>query len=197
MKYVFGFLANVNIYKKDFNLRIFSDNTLIDDIDFSESIESEHKIIENAEYNRFTNYYLSTGSQKRWRDWGIESVDENPVVGSKFPKHIFVYELNDQVLGTNISFQFNNTDTNYTNGFMTKSANMQLIHSFLLPKHFLRMDFLQDLENKFDKDRNPPVMTDPWSWPGTSLYYESIDGKVIDRSRMPVHGGKQKLILPV
>lgn len=198
MKYIFGFLANINIYKKDFNLRIFSDNTLIDDIDFTESITSEHKIIENAEYNRFTNYYLSAESQKRWRDWGMESQHGIELVeGGKYPKQIFVYELNDQVLGSSLSFQFNNMDTNYTNGFMTKSATMQLLHTFLLPKDFLRMDKLQDLENRFDKERDPAWLIDPWPWPGTSGYYESVNGKVIDRSHMPVHGGKQKLILPI
>ena len=59
-----------------------------------------------------------------------------------YPKKIFCYEIDEDVLNDNIEIQVKNDDNNYTNGFLTNSATIRFDTIFLMPKHFLNHDFV-------------------------------------------------------
>jgi len=66
----------------------------------------------------------------------------------RVPKNFKLYVLDESVLlGKNeISLQVENDDSNYTNGFMSKSTLIDLRHIFLLP-----IDYIQIFKNKGEK----------------------------------------------
>ncbi len=222
MKYIFGFSAKVDIYKKPFNFKITSGDYMIDDITLYESIQVQHREIKNEDYNKFTNYYLSERSQKRWKDKSVFAftyLDKSGNIsewsdiktiplhdkeyGNYLTNKIFVYEIDDKILKDRITFQFANRDTNYTNGFMTKFATIQLLYSFLIPKHLLKLKTLQKMEWRFI----PPTEQVKssifkardfyWMWPGTCSTLQEIKDKVKSVKGETPLGGSQKVFLPI
>jgi hypothetical protein len=83
-----------------------------------------------------------TKTNKSINNW-IDAYDKRRV-----PKKFKIYVLDESVLlGKNeISLQVENDDSNYTNGFMTKSTLIDLRHIFLLPR-----DYIQIFKNKGEK----------------------------------------------
>lgn len=74
-------------------------------------------------------------TNKDIKDW-ITAYEKRRV-----PKNFKFYVLEESVLlGKNeISLQVENDDSNYTNGFMTKSTLIDLRHIFLLPKDYIQI----------------------------------------------------------
>lgn len=204
MKYIFGFLGKFCLYKQPFNLHIYSNNTLIDDLTITEDIDVELKEIQNADFNKFTNYSFSERSQKRWRDVrhnvGVIG-DGNILNGNYYPKKLFLYEIDDSILKDRITFQFNNSDTNYTNGFMSKYAWMSMWYTFLIPKSLVDINKLLELGDRFDSVPRTNGLyfkneSRDWTWPGCFGVLEESDGKVKMKQNAQ-YGGVKKFHIPI
>ena len=106
MKYVLGFLFEYKYYKNPANIKIFSNNQLIDEIDLTEDINMKNitptlkEILTHKQMRKLvpsiTNNKLPSGIDPRdivsLRDTGILQI----------PKKVFVYTLDETILQNSI-----------------------------------------------------------------------------------------------
>jgi hypothetical protein len=153
MQYVLGVGFIVNKYKKNPRVRIFLDDQMID----------EHELDKNNVCGRPLEVDQLTWKLVDWEDDSWTIVQKVKVQGNKpilhtwkdqshtkflpedldkTPKYFKLYHIDDSMLEgkKQISLEILNTDSNYTNGFMTRSTTIDIRHVFLLPmeliKHF-------------------------------------------------------------
>jgi hypothetical protein len=133
MKYVLGLSFEFKYYKNPANIKIFSNNQLIDDIDLTEDIKL--KTITPDELCKNIPVY---------NDWyypGWDTLDEvdpyNSFPYTKMPEKMFVYTLDETVLQNSIKIEITNNNSNYTNGFMTKWSSFTFRYIFLVPTYYL------------------------------------------------------------
>ena len=123
MKYVLGIGYDCKKYKQDPRCRVFVNNQLID----------EFYIVtpKNKGVNKWKKYKShQTYIPYLWKKIHFYHIDEN----------VFTKEIN------NIKIELHNTDSNYTNGFMTKSTRC-LINPFLCPAEFITRKGIKKLCN--------------------------------------------------
>jgi hypothetical protein len=139
MKYVLGLSFNFKYYKNPANIKIFSNNQLIDDIDLTEDINSTNlspvTLCKNLpEYNDW--YY------PWWNTWDAKHPLYSPQ-WEKIPEKMFVYTLDETNVQNSIKIEVTNDNTNYSNSFMTKWSSFTFQHIFLIPTYYL------DLKNYY------------------------------------------------
>ena len=123
MKYVLGIGYDCKKYKQDPRCRVFVNNQLID----------EFYIVtpKNKGVNKWKKYKShQTYIPYLWKKIHFYHIDEN----------VFTKEIN------NIKIELHNTDSNYTNGFMTKSTRC-LINPFLCPAEFITRKGIEKIHN--------------------------------------------------
>lgn len=114
MKYVFGFNIGVKLHKKFPTVQVFTQDRLIDEFELDDS-------------HTFQEFSL---------------FDDDKKLANKPFRHVFnnvskkvnLYSLNEDCLQDNIKLVVRNKDSNYTNGFMTKSTLIRFAHIFLMPE---------------------------------------------------------------
>ncbi len=186
MKYVLGLLFEYKYYKNPANIKIFSNNQLIDEIDLTEDIE-----IKNVSGNMLLhkNAHLHYW-YKKWReDWirndtdnhngmwgecasdvarghtfgkshGAWSMDTKEI---QIPNKMFIYTLDETVLQNSIKIEITNNNSNYTNGFMTKWSSIAFYDIFLIPTHYLDFkNYKAFLESQTQKKHNLPDYCKPF-----------------------------------
>ena len=110
MQYVLGLGILCKKYKKNPIIRIFADDTFID----------EFEIAHNDETKKFTD------------------ISNNIKIGKNYTaKHFHLSYIDERHLNSKISIHVQNDDSNYTNGFMSKSTVISFNSTFLIPKHYL------------------------------------------------------------
>jgi len=143
MKYVLGFLFEYKYYKNPANIKIFSNNQLIDEIDLTEDINMKNitptlkEILTYKQMRKLvpsiTNNKLPSGIDPRdivsLRDTGILQI----------PKKVFVYTLDETILQNSIKIEITNNNTNYSNGFMTNCSSFIFHNIFLIPTYYLNI----------------------------------------------------------
>ena len=143
MKYVLGFLFEYKYYKNPANIKIFSNNQLIDEIDLTEDINMKNitptlkEILTHKQMRKLvpsiTNNKLPSGIDPRdivsLRDTGILQI----------PKKVFVYTLDETILQNSIKIEITNNNTNYSNGFMTNCSSFIFHNIFLIPTYYLNI----------------------------------------------------------
>lgn len=117
MKYILGLAIAFKKYQKPINVKLFADDYLID----------EFELDKNAEVQVFDQPDKDLLEFQSQCDVG----DEMP--HSKLNYHR-LYEINGDLLNKKIIIDIKCTDNNYTNGFMTKNAMIQLHQLWLAPK---------------------------------------------------------------
>ena len=128
MKYVLGVGLLYKKYKKQANIRIFSNNRLINDYILDEDVNLKKVTNINTEFvKKYTGSIMKPMSIK----------DSDELVDLKLPSKITLYELDEEAIGDKISIEVKNDDNNYTNGFMSKFAYITPFTIFLIPKSFL------------------------------------------------------------
>jgi hypothetical protein len=178
MKYVFGFNVGVKLYKKFPTIQVFIQDRLIDEIQLDDS-------------HAYTEFSL-LDDDERLTNKPFKSLFNN------VSKKIHLYILNDECLQDNIKLVVKNQDSNYTNGFMTKSTIIRFSHIFLMPEEiFLDVDAQSQIAKPFINDfsdasidtttvRDKKFIT---SWP----VYDKHMGKHMGRD----YGGDITITLPV
>jgi hypothetical protein len=140
MKYVFGFNVGVKLYKKFPTIQIFTQDRLIDEFRLNDShIFQEFSLYDN---------------DKRLANQPFKSLLNS------VSKKINLYILNDECLQDDIKLVIKNQDSNYTNGFMTKSTLVRFSHIFLMPEEiFLDENAQSQINSPFENIGWPD--TDP------------------------------------
>jgi len=153
MKYALGLSFNFKYYKNPANIKIFSNNQLIDDIDLTEDINSTNlspvTLCKNLpEYNDW--YY------PWWNTWNAKHPLYSPQ-WEKIPEKMFVYTLDETNVQNSIKIEVTNDNTNYSNSFMTKWSSFTFRHIFLIPTYYL------DLKNYYllMQKKDPVIFANP------------------------------------
>jgi len=136
---------------------------------------------------------------------------------SNSPEKIFLYEIDSRVLGDKIRFEINDKNSNYTNGFMTKSNVICFQQIFLIPKHLFAYEPLRKLYLRarkrypqlhdpahpdYAKQENPnthdhSIVNDAILWPVVKgVCTEDVEGK-IKYAQKQWYGGQATVHVPL
>ena len=130
MKYILGIGLLFKYFRGTTTIKIFSDDTFIDELTLDESITSERR-----DRMYMTDHLDTISSTSLLQNLDLSrklNVEAN--YKDEMPKKMFWYEIDESVLGRKISFEFEDKNSNYTNGFMTKSNLVSLPSILLFPK---------------------------------------------------------------
>jgi len=175
MKQVIFLNFYCQIYKKAPTARIYVGNTLIDEIEipehvdktFEEKLNKKH-IFKNefdSYFGRFFSIELSSildpvYNKKKLNPISMNSFEEYCNIEEKitYPK-TFVYVVDDEILktaGGNVSIEIKNNDSNYNNGFMTKSTLLNIAGFYVIPEIFVNnaIKITQRHENFWGKNNH-------------------------------------------
>jgi hypothetical protein len=125
-------------------MRIFADDKLVDEVELQKS--TELKAVDfGKRSDRLKNY--------KFRDLCTETHNMDTITHVQFfPKTLTTYELDRESLKSSIKIQCHNSDTNYTNGFMTKYSYVIFHSIFLVPKTLFNKSNFLPLLQKFGND---------------------------------------------
>ena len=129
MKYILGVGLEFNWYKGKTNIRLFSDNTFIHEIELDNHIHTTEKLNVVHDPAKF-----NSDPMHKKNDLTFSKNRPNSL-----PNKLFLFEINESHLGEKISFEMKDENTNYTNGFMTKSNLVKFQTIFLIPASFAAM----------------------------------------------------------
>ena len=138
MKYVFGFNVGVELYKKFPTIQIYVQDRLIDEFDLDENDLYKNVVPEKDRYVMYTHL-------------GRESRSDSIPDGDNkyFSTTLRCYTINGEYLKDHIKIVIKNQDSNYTNGFMTKSTLVYFSNVFLIPLKFL--ENIDQLKHIYDQ----------------------------------------------
>ena len=212
MKYLLGFSFFYKHFKGKFDIKIFSDKQLIDTIVLDKDIESKIKdktktVEKYADSIAFGRYFEKQATQICENEYCANYLTDHPAIGegcveNKMPERIWVYEIDEEALGDAIRFEIDDSNSNYTNGFMTKSNLFMIDNVFLFPKKFFTSKIKLIKLGKFNYKnwpsrrkaitRLPDTQHNIVAWPG--------NGFVRVGDKMTIHtwmGGDQKIHIPL
>lgn len=145
MKYILGIGLFGELYKQYPTLQVFIGDTLVEEYN-PDSIDGEK--------------HYFTKKNPNW--YGLKSLPdtEKKLIISSFPKHYKLIFLNEDFLKTQskLKIKIKNADSNYTNGFMTKSTLLNFSNIFLIRTDML--DAFQTSQNGQWYDRIKNIV--PW-----------------------------------
>ena len=131
MKYVLGLLFEYKYYKNPANIKIFSNNQLIDEIDLTEDINLKN--IQIADDNISLYNWC-----KKWKGLPVEGTDFTSEL--QIPDKSFIYTLDETTVKNSIRIEVTNDNSNYSNGFMTKWSSFTFHEIFLIPTYYLNLE---------------------------------------------------------
>jgi hypothetical protein len=216
MKYILGFTLLFKKYRGSLKLRVFSDDLLIDELVQEDSIDTisdaaKKKLMKNINGHEHLGIPVMPGAEN-------DAVKMMARHISNSPEKIFLYEIDSRVLGDKIRFEINDKNSNYTNGFMTKSNLICFRQVFLIPKHLfayepLRKLYLRDRKRcpqlhdpahpEYAKQENQntfnhSIVHDAILWPTVkAVGTEDVDGKVVAPSNDQWYGGQTTVHVPL
>ena len=216
MKYILGFTLLFKKYRGSLKLRVFSDDLLIDELVQEDSIDTisdaaKKKLIKNINGHEHLGIPVMPGAE----DYTAKTMARHI---SNSPEKIFLYEIDSRVLGDKIRFEINDKNSNYTNGFMTKSNVICFQQIFLIPKHLFAYEPLRKLylrarkrypqlhdpahpdyakqenQNTFDHS----IVHDAILWPTVkAVGTEDVEGKFVAPSSDQWYGGQTTVHVPL
>jgi hypothetical protein len=131
MKYVLGLLFEYKYYKNPANIKIFSNNQLIDEIDLTEDINLKN--IQIADDNISLYNWC-----KKWKGLPVEGTDFASEL--QIPDKSFIYTLDETIVKNSIRIEVTNNNTNYSNGFITRWSSVTFHAVFLIPTYYLNFE---------------------------------------------------------
>ena len=114
-------------YRQDAVVKIYADDRLVDELRLSENINYK-TIIYKADDCPFEPKSLFNYNH-------YDSEDYNAVL--IIPEKLFLFEIEEKFLTRSIRIEVDNSNSNYTNGFMTDWSYIEFYEFFLLPSCFL------------------------------------------------------------
>lgn len=138
MKYVFYFCLYYFKFKKNAKLKIWLDDNLIDEITLQDNI------LPKVYDLKYTGKYRENSEIKTYTWIGQHCV----------PEKIFWYEIDESQFrqDSKFTFEIENDDNNYTNGFMTKWGKITFDQIVLVPKQMMTVDFINRANSKISRD---------------------------------------------
>ena len=142
MQYVLGVGFIAEKYRKNPKVRIFLDDLLVDEYE----VENHKSLDRFLETDRLNYKFVNQEAVPPWtivkkiKEQGETATWSRKASETTWPRHFKLYTIDDNVLQgkQHIRLEIENNDSNYTNGFMTRSTLLDLRHIFLLPKNFLK-----------------------------------------------------------
>ena len=215
MKYILGFTLLFKKYRGSLKLRVFSDDLLIDELVQEDSIDTisdaaKMKLMKKTNCHEHIGIPIMPGAEND----AVKMMSQHI---SNSPEKIFLYEIDSRVLGDKIRFEINDKNSNYTNGFMTKSNVICFQQIFLIPKHLfayepLRKLYLRDRKRcpqlhdpahpDYAKQENPnthdhSIVNDAILWPVVKgVCTEDVEGK-IKYAQKQWYGGQATVHVPL
>ena len=145
MSYILGIGLLYKKYKKNATIRIYIDNNLIETYQLTQNvnpIEVPITIIERIK-KKFTWF------NRKW--FNHPDIMQNKC---KIPKFLKLIEIEEEKLTGEVRIEVDNDDSNYTNGFMSKSSLIEPNFFILCPKELLKNNgqfFFKFQENLYKK----------------------------------------------
>ena len=200
MKYYLILGLLVQKYRESIDISIHSDNILIDQLEIGQSLAQHlpNYILQQETVTKFNEKYKDLIPLKELLDGQLQEPLTHYL---NCPEKLFVYEIDGSVLGKEITLTVNDQNSNYTNGFMTKSNLFQVCHSLLVPKNLLDKNNWKRITKIFKKaqkyrtsaERNDlNVANNTLHWPMTKLY--KFQGNLTEQHWV---GGNNKVVLPL
>jgi len=149
MSYVFGLSFEYSRYKRDAVMRIFADDHLVSEIDLTEDIKLKE-----------VNLYDMP------RDRPLKNVKNS---FPHMPDKLFLFEISEQYLHSNLRIEIHNNNNNHTNGFMTKYSYVIFQEIFIIPDYMLEQKnwrILERLQDGYGDDTHNLLFSPPLR-PGT------------------------------
>jgi len=158
MSYVFGLSFEYRRYKRDAVMRIFADDQLVREINLTEDIKLKTVNLTDMPRHKPLN----------GQDLSLVSI---------IPEKLFLFDISEQYLHSNIRIEIYNDNNNYTNSFMTKYSYVKFHQIFLIPDYMLepinwriieriQLRYGDNLTKKFF---TPPVCPEPGKTTGGIL----------------------------
>jgi hypothetical protein len=215
MKYILGFTLLFKKYRGSLKLRVFSDDLLIDELVQEDSIDTisdaaKMKLMKKTNCHEHIGIPIMPGAEND----AVKMMSQHI---SNSPEKIFLYEIDSRVLGDKIRFEINDKNSNYTNGFMTKSNVICFQQIFLIPKHLFAYEPLRKLYLRarkrypqlhdpahpdYAKQENPnthdhSIVNDAILWPVVKgVCTEDVEGK-IKYAQKQWYGGQATVHVPL
>ena len=215
MKYILGFTLLFKKYRGSLKLRVFSDDLLIDELVQEDSIDTisdaaKMKLMKKTNCHEHIGIPIMPGAEND----AVKMMSQHI---SNSPEKIFLYEIDSRVLGDKIRFEINDKNSNYTNGFMTKSNVISFKQVFLIPKHLFAYEPLRKLYLRarkrypqlhdpahpdYAKQENPnthdhSIVNDAILWPVVKgVCTEDVEGK-IKYAQKQWYGGQATVHVPL
>ena len=196
MKYILAIGIFFKKFRNSTKIKIYSDDSFIDEIILEEPLLGTKRAEIIHDYYDSADDLLHLGPSPNARP------DRK-----NYPDKLFVYEIDDSVLGEKINFEINDKNTNYTNGFMTSSNLVAIDNVMLFPKDIFSKEKLTrtlkfmrkrcneiSLEQKNDAERYE-YERNYVSWPG-ALYVFDTDTDTM-HGRWEWLGGQKKFHVKV
>jgi len=191
MKYILGIGLLFQYFKGTTVVKIFSDDVFIDELLLDEHI----KPCKVDRLNLADNFDPENPHFEKKKTGPDDDREES------IPEKFYYYEIDESILGDRISFEFNDINSNYTNGFMTKSNQISFHTVFLLPKITTNSrfwKFMHDRDGKItDFSKSCPRYGKAevnHDWP---VAIELCNDKHEKSNRFQWYGGKQKIHIDV
>ena len=125
MQYVLGLAILCKKYKKTPTIRLFIDNRFIDEfkVDDTTKLFDGPVIHAHSRKSGFENALITDGELRL-----------------SFPNKYKIFEINEKIFknDSKITFEIQNKDSNYVNGFITRSTVIAMHNIFLIPKSLLK-----------------------------------------------------------
>jgi hypothetical protein len=202
MDYVLIIILQFQQYKNNMKLELFSDDLFIDQLVLDKSVPLQKEIWTPQDYN--DSFKLISKNYPMHFHKTPDNVSEY----CPCPDRIFFYQLNESCLGDKLTIKLNDTNTNYTNGFMTKSNLIKFERIFLVPKKILELESMQSLLERYPKIFQKiahkyftrDVIDYTILWPGNKRFSPPImgDSEELTMAECDIwHGGVKSLHLPI
>ena len=133
MSYMLGLLFSYSRYQHDAIVRVYADDHLVDELSLTNNIPLKAVNYNNMPVNI-----------------DIVGVDPNAEFSRVLflPEKLFLFEIQEKYLKSNIQIEVENNHNNYTNGFMTQYSYVNFHEVFLVPKFLLNLENWQSLEGR-------------------------------------------------
>jgi hypothetical protein len=163
MKYLFAINIGCDVYKKYPKLQLFADEKLIDEFQIDEQFHDNLQWIDNT---RFQKYCVQKSGGKFKTQLAVRN------------NQFRLYSIDDLDLEKKITIKIYNSDSNYTNGFMTKSTLVYFGPIIFMPEYFLQDDakkYLELWQEYVTESTNPSRPDGTYrSWPWVN--FGMVDG---------------------
>jgi len=198
MKYILGLIFEYKYYRSPCNIKIYSGDIFLDDIDLDKSIPLTEQN-ENKDSKALLNENVKLANE-----YLLARNVENHSTKFSFANKVFLYEIDDSVLSDKIVLKTTNDNNNYTNGFMTEYSYINVEHIFLLPtQYFQNFKKLHDKVLRYQEKQKVSKKTikdncNYFDYPGDLRLYDPVeDDYDPDVGHGMTKGGSFVLDLPI